>query len=68
MACRCSCCPTRVLLLLLNEMEDQPALSQRMAELGAGLQLDGETATAAEIRAAVDWLTGEPSFGEAAQR
>lgn len=56
------------LLCLPNQMADQPALAHRITQLGAGLQLDGETATAIEIRAAIDLLVKDSKFREAAQR
>ena len=55
------------LLCLPNPVADQPALAQRVSELGAGLQLDGETATAEEIRAAVDALLTDAKYRNAAQ-
>lgn len=39
---------------LPNPAADQPALAAHLAERGAGIALDGERATPAEIRAAVD--------------
>ena len=50
------------LLALPNSLADQPALAQRGVDLGVGLRLDGESATAEQIREAVDRLLTEPAF------
>ena len=47
---------------------DQPVSSARVAELGAGLLLDGENATREEIKAAVDRCVGETEFRHSATR
>jgi UDP:flavonoid glycosyltransferase YjiC (YdhE family) len=51
---------------LPNPAADQPALAARVAELGAGIALDGETATPGEIAAAVRTVTEDPAYRTAA--
>jgi UDP:flavonoid glycosyltransferase YjiC (YdhE family) len=50
------------LVCLPNPGVDQEALAARVEALGAGLALDGEHATAHEIRAAVEAVVLEPAF------
>ena len=52
---------------LPNRAADQPFLAGRIAELGAGLALEGD-AEPARIRAAVREVLAEPSFGASARR
>jgi len=54
------------LVCLPNPAADQPALARRVAGLGAGVALDGETATAEEIAEAVRTVTEDPSYAKAA--
>jgi UDP:flavonoid glycosyltransferase YjiC (YdhE family) len=56
------------LICLPNPSRDQPALAARVAALGAGRALDGETATSAEIGEAVDLVLREASYATAARR
>ncbi|HZE30737.1 MAG TPA: nucleotide disphospho-sugar-binding domain-containing protein, partial [Actinoallomurus sp.] len=51
---------------LPNPAADQPALAAHLAERGAGIALDGERATPAEIRAAVDKVLNGNSYRDAA--
>jgi UDP:flavonoid glycosyltransferase YjiC (YdhE family) len=51
---------------LPNPAADQPALAAHLAERGAGIALDGERATPAEIRAAVDKVVNGNSYRDAA--
>ena len=55
------------LVCLPNPAADQPALAAQVQALGAGLALDGETATAAEISAAVDEVLADPSYASRAR-
>ena len=55
------------LLCLPNPMADQPVLAARISQLGAGLALDGESASVEEIRGAVDVLVKDGRFREAAR-
>jgi len=50
------------LLCLPNKAADQPLLAAQVHELGCGLSLDGDEATAREIGEAIDRLLREPSF------
>jgi UDP:flavonoid glycosyltransferase YjiC (YdhE family) len=50
------------LLSLPNPVADQPILARQVEALGCGLSLDGELATPAEIKEAVDRLLGDPSY------
>jgi UDP:flavonoid glycosyltransferase YjiC (YdhE family) len=52
---------------LPNRAADQPYLARRLADLGAGIALDGDAAPA-EIRAAVRAALDEPSYRAAAHR
>jgi UDP:flavonoid glycosyltransferase YjiC (YdhE family) len=47
---------------------DQPALATQVQALGAGLALDGDTATPSEIKAAADQLLADPSYAANARR
>ncbi|WP_329238293.1 hypothetical protein OG417_35555 [Actinoallomurus sp. NBC_01490] len=51
---------------LPNPAADQPALAAHLAERGAGIALDGERATSAEIRAAVDKVLNDNGYRDAA--
>jgi UDP:flavonoid glycosyltransferase YjiC (YdhE family) len=51
---------------LPNPAADQPALAAHLAERGAGIALDGERATPAEIRAAVDKVVSGNGYRDAA--
>ena len=53
---------------LPNPVADQPPLARKVQELGAGIALDGESATPAEIRQAVDAVVTEPGYRAAARR
>lgn len=53
---------------LPNPAADQPALAVRVAELGAGIALDGETATPAGIRDAVDTMLTSGTYHAAARK
>jgi UDP:flavonoid glycosyltransferase YjiC (YdhE family) len=55
------------LVCLPNPAADQPALAAQVEALGAGLSLDGETATPAEISAAVDEVLADPSYASSAR-
>lgn len=54
------------LVCLPNPEADQPALARRVADLGAGIALDGETATPAEIAEAVRTVVDTPSYAASA--
>jgi UDP:flavonoid glycosyltransferase YjiC (YdhE family) len=56
------------LVSLPNPVADQPPLALRVQELGAGIALDGETATPAEICAAVEEVVTQASYRTSAQR
>ncbi|WP_037362349.1 glycosyltransferase [Amycolatopsis orientalis] len=51
---------------LPNQAADQPALAAHLAERGAGIALDGERATPADIRAAVGKVLGDNGYRDAA--
>lgn len=53
---------------LPNPAADQPALAARVAELGAGIALDGETATAAQIQDAVATVLASGTYQSAARK
>lgn len=53
---------------LPNPAADQPVLAARVAELGAGIALDGETATPAEIRNAVATVLASGTYRAAARK
>lgn len=55
------------IVALPNPAADQPALAARVHELGAGIALDGETATAAEIGSAVDTVLRDDAYRTAAR-
>ena len=50
------------LLCLPNPVADQPILASQIEALGCGASLDGDNATPAEIKAAVDRLLSDRSF------
>jgi len=54
------------IVALPNLAADQPALAMHLAGRGAGIALDGEQATPAEIRAAVDMVVSGRSHRDAA--
>lgn len=56
------------LVALPNPAADQPALAARVAELGAGLALDGESATVPDIADAVAAVLGDGSHRAAAAK
>ncbi|MQA87087.1 MAG: hypothetical protein GEV03_21280 [Streptosporangiales bacterium] len=56
------------IVALPNPAADQPALARRVAELGAGYALDGESAAAMDIAAAVDAVLADGSYATAARR
>lgn len=53
---------------LPNPAADQPALAAQVARLGAGIALDGETATAADVADAVGKVLADPGYTDAARR
>ena len=53
---------------LPNLGADQAALATQVAQLGAGLHLDGDTARADDVRRAVEQVLSEPSYRTTAQR
>ena len=55
-------------LVLLPLSADQPINARRVAELGAGLSLDGGTAGVPRLAAAVARVLEEPGYREAARR
>ncbi|HLY32420.1 MAG TPA: nucleotide disphospho-sugar-binding domain-containing protein, partial [Ktedonobacterales bacterium] len=56
------------LACLPNTTSDQPALATQIAALGAGIALDGDTASSERIGEAVMTILADPSFAEAARR
>jgi len=56
------------LVCLPNQTSDQPGLAAQVAALGAGLVLDGESATAADIAVAVEKILTDGSYTAAARR
>lgn len=54
------------LVCLPNPEADQPALARRVADLGAGIALDGETASPAQIAEAVRTVVHTPSYAASA--
>lgn len=54
------------IVALPNLAADQPALAAHIAHLGAGVALDGDTATPAEIAAAVQEVETNNSYADAA--
>jgi len=56
------------LVCLPNPAADQPALAAQVEALGAGLALDGESATVAEIAGAVEQVLTDQSYADAARR
>jgi UDP:flavonoid glycosyltransferase YjiC (YdhE family) len=55
------------LLCLPNRAADQPMLAARVASLGVGLSLDGDTAAPTEIGSAADSILRHPSFASGAR-
>jgi MGT family glycosyltransferase len=55
------------LLCLPNPVADQPILASQVESLGCGISLDGEQATPAEIKEAVDRLLVNPSYTASAR-
>jgi len=55
------------LVCLPNPTADQPALAAQVEALGVGRSLDGETATPADIAAAVDAVLTDPSYAPRAR-
>jgi len=55
------------MLCLPNPVADQPILARRVQDLGAGLALEGDTATAGEIRGAVERMLADGSYSERAR-
>ncbi|HVX47526.1 MAG TPA: nucleotide disphospho-sugar-binding domain-containing protein [Mycobacteriales bacterium] len=55
------------MVLLPNPAADQPALAARVAELGAGIALDGEEASGQDIAAAVRAVLTDDSYRQAAK-
>jgi UDP:flavonoid glycosyltransferase YjiC (YdhE family) len=55
------------LVCLPNPAADQPALAAQVQALGAGRALDGETATPAQIAAAVGEVLADPSYASSAR-
>jgi MGT family glycosyltransferase len=53
---------------LPNPFSDQPAVAHRVAQLGAGISMDGEAASAIDIREAVDQLLSDRSFAVSAAK
>lgn len=51
---------------LPNQAADQPALAAHLAKRGAGIALDGERATPADIRAAVEEVLGDNGYRDEA--
>ncbi|MGH3736147.1 MAG: glycosyltransferase [Micromonosporaceae bacterium] len=56
------------LVCLPNRAADQPALAAQLAQLGAGIALDGDHATAADIARAVDTVLRDPGYAVSAGR
>ncbi|MGH3350408.1 MAG: glycosyltransferase [Nocardioides sp.] len=55
------------LVALPNPAADQPALAAQVERLGAGIALDGETATPDQIAEAVRTVRADPSFAASAR-
>lgn len=53
---------------LPNLGADQSALAAQVAQLGAGVHLDGDTPGADDVRRAVEQVLTEPSYRRVAQR
>jgi MGT family glycosyltransferase len=53
-------------MALIPQFADQPHNARRVAELGAGIALDGGTESVSELGAAVEALLTEPSYRERA--
>lgn len=56
------------IVFLPNAFSDQPSVAARVAELGAGIALDGDAASPAEISVACEQAIRAPSFRAAAAR
>ncbi|TDC52875.1 hypothetical protein E1281_18515 [Actinomadura sp. KC345] len=56
------------MVCLPNLAADQPALAQRVAELGAGIVLDGDAATPPDIAGAVRTVLGDTAYRDNARR
>jgi len=56
------------MVCLPNPAADQPALAAQVHALGAAVALNGESATAADIEAAVHRVLAHPSYAAAARR
>lgn len=56
------------LVALPNPAADQPALAAQIEHLGVGIALDGETATPAQIAAAVDTVLTDDAYAANARR
>lgn len=56
------------LLCLPNPNADQPSLAAKVHELGAGIALDGNTATPEDIAVAAQRILSDPSYAATARR
>ncbi|MFG2085012.1 MULTISPECIES: glycosyltransferase [unclassified Spirillospora] len=56
------------MVCLPNLAADQPALAHRVAELGAGIVLDGAPATPSDIAGAVRTVLGDTAYRDNARR
>lgn len=56
------------IIALPNPAADQPALARQVADVGAGIALDGESAGAAEIHTAAETVLTDPSYAATAGR
>lgn len=56
------------LVCLPNPVAEQPPLAAQVQALGAGIALDGDTCTPAEIATAVERVLTEPSYAATARR
>lgn len=56
------------MVCLPNPAADQPALAAQVQALGAGITVDGENATPADIAGAVHRVLAHPSYAAAAQK
>lgn len=55
-------------LIVLPQMADQPMIARRIAEAGAGIHLEEQGLTAANLRTAVAHVLTDPSFKEGCER
>jgi zeaxanthin glucosyltransferase len=55
-------------LVLAPIVLDQPVTTEQIVRAGAGVRIDFDTVTPAEVGAALDTVLSEPSYREAAQR